>query len=90
MLTEFFRRRSERRLSKFRGGNRSRADAIAEESLYFRRAGDIKGPPAVVGIYCCNVVLIDEEMEPSYRKRARAYRIKKRSDLDPRNVPFGY
>lgn len=62
---------TERQLSRSRGGNRIAGDAIAEESLYFRRAEDIKGPPAVVGIYCRNVVLVDEETESSAnRKRA--------------------
>lgn len=49
------------KLSKFRGGNRVADDAIAEESLYLERGGDIKGPPSAVGIYCCNVALVDEE-----------------------------
>lgn len=61
MRAEFFRWRTGRQPSKFRGSNR-RADALVEESLYFRRARDIKGSPAAGGIYCCSdAMLVDEE-----------------------------
>lgn len=72
MRAEFFRRRTGRQPSKFHGSNRG-ADAFVEESLYFRRAEDIKG--STEGIYCCNetrclsMKSFFDPIESSYRKR---------------------